>query len=130
MSKAGFLQSRARLVSSRFQTDNFTPALYNTAELAKKVGTIFRATLGDDKVHLQEPLMGGEDFSRYARENIPSFFFFLGTLPPERMKAMREGKSPPISLHSDLYYPTPEPSMRTGILSMSMTALHLLKAAP
>jgi hippurate hydrolase len=109
--------------------DNFTPALYNTAELAKKTSTVFRAALGADKVVLQEPLMGGEDFSRYGREGIPSFFFFLGTLPPERITAMRAGKAPPISLHSDLYYPVPEPSMRTGVLAMSLAALDLLKEA-
>src|SRR4029077_4223686 len=103
-------------------TDNFTPALYNTADLAKKTAAVFRATLGDDKVHQQEPLMGGEDFSRYIREGIPGFFFFLGTLSPQHIDAMRSGKAARISLHSDLYYPIPEPSIRTGALSMSMAA--------
>jgi hippurate hydrolase len=111
-------------------TDNFTPALYNTADLAKKTSGVFRAALGADKVILQEPLMGGEDFSRYIREGVPGFFFFLGTLPPDRIDAMRTGKAPPISLHSDLYYPIPEPSMRTGVLSMSLATLNLLKDVP
>jgi hypothetical protein len=43
---------------------------------------------------------------------------------------MRTGKAPPMSLHSDLFYPIPEPSIRTGVLTMSMAALHLLKQAP
>ena len=41
---------------------------------------------------LQEPLMGGEDFSRYGREGVPSFFFFLGTLPPDRVDGDEEGQ--------------------------------------
>jgi hippurate hydrolase len=129
ITKAAALGARAPEPVIRFEQDNYTPALYNTADLAKKTSNVFRGTLGADNVILQEALMGGEDFSRYAREGIPSFFFFLGTLPPERVNAMRLGKAPPISLHSDLYYPIPEPSMRTGVLSMSMAALNLLKEA-
>ena len=129
IAKAAALGAKAPEPVIRVDQDNFTPALYNTAELAKKTSNVFRATLGDDKVILQEPLMGGEDFSRYAREGIPSFFFFLGTLPPDRVAAMLKGTAASISLHSDLYFPVPEPSMRTGVLSMSMAALHLLKEA-
>ena len=129
IAKAACLGARAPEPMVRIDQDNFTPALYNNAELAKKTSNLFRATLGADKVILQEPLMGGEDFSRYGLEGIPSFFFFLGTLAPERITAMKTGKAPPISLHSDLYYPIPEPSIRTGVLSMSMAALSLLKEA-
>jgi amidohydrolase len=129
IAKAAALGAKAPEPVIKVHEENFTPALYNTADLAKKTSNVFRATLGADNVILQQPLMGGEDFSRYGREGIPSFFFFLGTLPPERVTAMKEGKAPPISLHSDLYYPVPEPSMRTGVLSMSMAALHLLKEA-
>jgi hippurate hydrolase len=129
IAKAAAIGARAPEPVVKVDQDNFTPALYNTAELAKKTSKVFRATLGADNVIQQEPLMGGEDFSRYAREGIPSFFFFLGTLPPERVTAMKQGKAPPISLHSDLYYPVPEPSMRTGVLAMSMAALDLLKEA-
>ncbi|MBI2806177.1 MAG: amidohydrolase [Planctomycetes bacterium] len=130
ITKAAAFAAKAPEPVVRIEQDNFTPALYNTVEVAKKTSKVFRAVLGDDKVHEQKPLMGGEDFSRYIREGVPGFFFFLGTLPPERVEAMRMGKAPPISLHSDLYYPVPEPSMRTGVMSMSMAALNLLKTAP
>jgi hippurate hydrolase len=129
IARAAALGAKAPEPVIKVDQDNFTPALYNTADLAKKASNVFRATLGADNVILQEPLMGGEDFSRYGREGIPSFFFFLGTLPPDRVEAMRKGKAAPISLHSDLYFPVPEPSMRTGVLSMSMAALHLLSEA-
>jgi amidohydrolase len=129
ITKAACVGARAPEPVIRIEQDNYTPALYNNAELAKKQAKVLKAALGSDNVHLQEALMGGEDFSRYAREGIPSFFFFLGTFPPERVDAMLKGKAPLISLHSDLYYPIPEPSFRTGVLSMSMAALNLLKEA-
>jgi hippurate hydrolase len=130
IAKAAALGAKAPEPVVTHQSENFTPALYNNAELAKKTSNVFRATLGADKVILQEPLMGGEDFSRYGLEGIPSFFFFLGTLPPERVSAMKTGRAAPISLHSDLYFPIPEPTIRTGVLGMSMAALSLLKEAP
>src|SRR5438034_5129662 len=66
IAKAAALGAKAPEPIIKVDQDNFTPALYNTAELAKKTSNVFRATLGADKVILQEPLMGGEDFSRYA----------------------------------------------------------------
>jgi hippurate hydrolase len=130
ITKAAAVGAKAPEPAIKIDQDNFTPALYNTADLAKKQSNVLRATLGADKVILQEPLLGGEDFSRYILEGVPGFFFFLGTLPPEQVAAMRTGKAPPMSLHSDLFYPIPEPSIRTGVLTMSMAALHLLKQAP
>ncbi len=127
ITKAAALGAKAPEPVVYFHTDNFTPALYNNVDLAKKTSNVFRATLGDDKVIQQEPLMGGEDFSRYIRAGVPGFFFFLGTLSPDHVAAMKTGKAPPISLHSDFYHPIPEPSMRTGVTAMSMAALNLLK---
>ena len=129
ITRAACVGARAPDPVIQIAIDNFTPALYNNAELAKKQAKVLKGALGADNVHLQEALMGGEDFSRYGREGIPSFFFFLGTFPPDRVEAMLKGKTPLISLHSDLYYPVPEPSFRTGVLSMSMAALHLLQEA-
>jgi amidohydrolase len=129
ITKAAAMAAKAPEPVVKVHVENFTPALYNTVDVAKKTSNVFRATLGTDKVIQQEPLMGGEDFARYLREGVPGFFFFLGTLPPDRVTAMKQGKAPPISLHSDLYYPIPEPSMRTGVTAMSMAALHWLKAA-
>lgn len=129
ITKAAALGARAPEPVITVLNDNFTPALYNNAALAKKTSNVFRATLGADNVIEQRPMMGGEDFSRFGLEGVPIFFYFLGTLPPERVDAMLKGKAPPISLHSDLFAPIPEPSMRTGILTMSMATLHLLKEA-
>jgi metal-dependent amidase/aminoacylase/carboxypeptidase family protein len=127
ITKAAALAAKAPEPVVYFHADNFTPALYNNVELAKKTSNVFRATLGEENVIQQEPLMGGEDFSRYIRAGVPGFFFFLGTLPPDRIAAMKTGKAPPISLHSDLYHPVPDPSIRTGVTAMSMAALNLLK---
>ncbi len=107
--------------------DNFTPALANDPALARKTTRLFRAALGVDKVHDGGLMLGGEDFSRYGREGIPSFFYFLGTMPPERIAAAQKGGEPLPSLHSEVYYPIPEPTIRTGVETMSLAALSLLR---
>jgi hippurate hydrolase len=101
----------------------FTPALMNDVALAHKTAALFREVLGADKVQERPPMMGGEDFARYGRgTGVPIFLFFVGTSPPEKVA---RGKPLP-SLHSDVYYPIYEPTIRTGVLTMSMAVLNLL----
>jgi hippurate hydrolase len=105
----------------------FTPALRNDVPLTRKTVSLFKEVLGADKVQERPPIMGGEDFSRYGRAGVPIFLYFLGTQAPERVaEASRAGARPLPSLHSDLFYPVPEPTLRTGVLTMSMAALNLL----
>jgi hippurate hydrolase len=106
----------------------FTPALVNDAKLTRKTVAMFREALGEQNV-LERPLvMGGEDFGRYGRDGgVPIFLYFLGTIAPERVaEAAKEGGKPLPSLHSDLYYPAPEPSIKTGVLTMSLAVLNLV----
>lgn len=111
------------------ELDDFTPAVFNDLELARRTTKLFRKIIGDDKVHLQGPLMGGEDFGRYGKEGIPIFLYFLGTMDPKQVAASRQGDPPLPSLHSDKYFPIMEPSIRNGVLSMAAAVLDLLKTA-
>jgi hippurate hydrolase len=105
----------------------FTPALVNEPALTRKTVALLKELLGVDKVHERPPMMGGEDFSRYGRAGVPIFMYFLGTQTPERVaEAAREGARPLPSLHSDLFYPVPEPTLKTGVLTMSEAVLNIL----
>jgi hippurate hydrolase len=107
--------------------EEFTPALVNDAKLTDRTVAVFKEVLGADRVRERRPVMGGEDFSRYGREGVPIFLFWLGTMPPGRVaEAAREGGAPLPSLHSALYHPVPEPSIKTGVLAMSMAVLNLM----
>jgi hippurate hydrolase len=71
--------------------------------------------------------MGGEDFSRYGlKTGVPIFLFWLGTVAPEKVAAARTSGTPLPSLHSALYAPVPEPSIRTGVTAMSLAVLELV----
>ena len=108
--------------------DEFTPKLENDPDLTKKTIDLFERVLGKDKIHPRPTIMGGEDFSRFGLNGeIPIFMYFLGSVPPERVAASkREGSKPLPGGHTDAYYPIPEPTIRTGVKTMSLAVLNLV----
>ncbi len=95
--------------------------------MTRKTVTALKQVLGEDKVVERPLVMGGEDFGRYGRDGgVPIFLYFLGTIAPERVQASTESGKPLPSLHSDLYYPVPEPSIKTGVLTMTTAVLNLM----
>jgi hippurate hydrolase len=127
IAKAAAQGARAPEPVVKVNLSEFTPALINHTGLTRNTVAVFKELLGKDKVHERPAVMGGEDFARYAQDNTPIFLYFLGTMPPEQVADSRkpEGKSLP-SLHSDHYFPVPKPSIRTGVLTMSLAVLNLL----
>jgi hippurate hydrolase len=107
--------------------DEFTPALVNESRLTQKTVALFKEVLGEDKVLERQPVMGGEDFGRFGRDGgVPIFLYFLGTIAPDRVaEAAKDGAAPLPSLHSDQYYPVPEPSIKTGVRTMSLAVMNL-----
>jgi metal-dependent amidase/aminoacylase/carboxypeptidase family protein len=130
IARAAAAGARAPEPVFRIDESLFTPALYNESALTRKNVALFKEVLGEDRVHERPPVLGGEDFSRYARngeKRIPVCLWFLGTVAPERVaESEKDGGTPLPSLHSDQYYPVPDPSLKTGVLTMSMAVLNLL----
>jgi amidohydrolase len=111
----------------KVDTTEFTPALHNDPALTKKITGVFREVLEAENVKERPPLMGGEDFSRYSQGKVPIFLYWLGTVDPKRVEeSAKEGGKPLPSMHSEFYAPVPEPSIRTGVLTMSRAVLELL----
>lgn len=103
--------------------DQFTPALVNDPELTQATVQALREVLGADRVHERPMSLGGEDFSRYVLAGVPGCYFFLGSVPPEKIEAAKNG-GPPLALtHTDSYFPIPEPTIKTGVLTMTATLL-------
>jgi hippurate hydrolase len=104
----------------------FTPALINDPELTRRMVPVLQEVLGKDRVHERPMSMGGEDFSQYGRAGVKTFYYWLGSVPLEQWAAaQREGARPLPPTHSDAYFPTPEPTIRTGVLTMSMALLNV-----
>ena len=108
--------------------NEFTPATFNNPELTRRLTGVFKTWLGEGNVIPRKPVMGGEDFSRYGRteDKIPICIFWLGAVNPEVVRdSLKAGKSLP-SLHSSLFAPAPEPTIKTGVTTLTAAALELL----
>lgn len=104
-----------------------TPSLWNDEDLAARLHPVLRRVVGDDNVTDAEPSMGGEDFSRYGRAGVPILMIRLGAVDGERLKRYEQlGQIPP-SLHSPLFYPDVEDTLKTSVPAMSEAAIELLK---
>lgn len=125
----GVPESLAPIIDVR---DEYTPATWNDPELTRRQKKVFEALLGADKVHKREPMMGGEDFGRYGREEprVPILLFRLGSVTKEAIETPdpKTGMRP--SLHTAFYKPETEPTIRTGVKAMTAAALELLKPPP
>lgn len=127
IAKAVAMSARAPEPTVTVDPGEFTPALVNDRDLTRRTVGLFRQVLGESAVEERPPVMGGEDFSRYGREGVPIFMYWLGTISNERLaESQREGGKPLPSMHSDQFAPVPEPTIRTGVLTMTQAVLNLL----
>ncbi len=108
--------------------EHYTPAVYNDPELTTRARRVFARLLGKEGVMDRPPSMGGEDFGRYSRDlGVPGLLYRLGAVSQARWADHLRGEGEPLpSLHSSRFAPDPEPTLRTGMRSMSALALELL----
>jgi hippurate hydrolase len=90
--------------------------------------SLFREVLGKDNVVEREMSMGGEDFSQFVRAGVTGFYFHIGCSAPERVAAAKKGGRPLSPAHSDGFAPVPEPTIKTGVLAMTMAVLNEMGA--
>lgn len=127
IAKAAALGARAPEPVVTTRGESFTPALINEKELTVKLTALFKDVLGPERVHERPMSMGGEDFSQFTRAGLRTFYWHLGTADPVAFaEAKKPGGKALANTHSPYYAPVPEPTLRTGVLTMSMAVLELM----
>jgi hippurate hydrolase len=125
--KSAAAGARAPEPEVRVNLDEFTPATFNESKLTRRTAEVFRQVLGSENVRDRRPVMGAEDFGRYSEGGVPIFMYFLGTIPQDRYEASLKPGGPMLpGMHTDSYAPLPEPSIRTGVRTMSLAVMNLL----
>ncbi|MEK6279772.1 MAG: amidohydrolase [Acidobacteriota bacterium] len=108
--------------------DSWVASTYNNPELTERLAAVFAKALGQGNVERTPPAMVAEDFGYLSLEQkIPATLFWLGAVDPARMKANKETGAPLPSLHSPLFAPLPETTLRTGVKAMTSAVLDLMK---
>ncbi|MBD0370475.1 MAG: amidohydrolase [Pyrinomonadaceae bacterium] len=102
---------------------------YNDPKLTERLSGIFARTLGAQNVIAYPPAMVGEDFGRFGLEGnqIPTTLFWVGAADASKVEESKRTGKPLPSLHSPLFAPLPEPTIRTGVKAMTSAVLELMK---
>ncbi len=104
------------------------PAVHNDPALVSRVTASMKQVINEKRIELAKPMMGGEDFARYSLDGeIPSAFFWLGVVDPQRIASAQSDGLPLPSGHSPFYQIMPAPAIHTGVLAMTCAILDLLK---
>lgn len=110
-----------------FIEPDYTPSTYNEPALAAKAAAAIADVIGAENIDQVDPVMGGEDFSQYGRTdaNIPGLIFWVGAVEPGKWQAAQDSALGLPSLHSPFFAPDYEPTIETGVKSMTASALAL-----
>ncbi|HEV2818384.1 MAG TPA: amidohydrolase [Allosphingosinicella sp.] len=123
---AGIAEDRMPTVTVR--DAEFTPATVNTDALTQSTAALFRSHFGEARVERSQPVMGGEDFSRYhlADPRIESLIFWVGGVPRARWDAVQGDVARLPSLHSPFWAPEAETVIATATEAMTVAAMGVL----
>lgn len=123
----GVPEDRAPIVKA--SDTEVTPAMYNDPKLTEREAAALKKGLGSDNVVEKPPVMGSEDFGQFGLEGhqIPTFMFMVGAIDTDRIASSQKTGVPLPSLHSSLFWPVPEPTIRTGVKAMTVAVLELMK---
>jgi len=123
----GVPEDRAPIV--KVSETEVTPATYNDPPMTARVAAAMKSALGAENVVAVEPVMGSEDFGLLGLEGhqIPTMMFRVGAIDTERLAKSKNGGAPLPSLHSSLFWPAPDLTIRTGVRAMSVAVLELMK---
>ncbi|SBV33297.1 Peptidase M20D, amidohydrolase [uncultured Sphingopyxis sp.] len=123
---AGIPEDRMPVVS--VQKDEYTPATFNTPEFTEGMAAFLKTNFGDERVVKMPPVMGGEDFGRFGREDksIKSLIIWVGGVPqPEYDAAKKEGRTLP-SLHSPFWAPDAPAVISTATEALTAMTMKLM----
>jgi amidohydrolase len=105
-----------------------TGSTYNEPQLVDRLVAVFKQALGEENVVKMPPMMASEDFGYFSLDQkIPATIIWLGASDPAKVKQSRESGVALPGLHSALFAPVPEPTLRTGVKATTSAVLELMK---
>lgn len=97
------------------ETSSNTEAVYNDPELTLRVAAAARAAMGAGQVVEMPAQMGGEDFSQFGLAGVRSVLLHVGAVDAAKLKESEKTGVPVPSVHSPLWAPVPEPTIKAAI---------------
>jgi hippurate hydrolase len=102
-------------------------SMYNDPKLSTRVAAALAAALGNENVVDGQPVMTAEDFGLLGTAaGAPSVQIWVGATEPTRFAAARSSGERLPGLHSPLFAPDRERTLRTGTVTLTTAALEVL----
>lgn len=123
---AGLPGDRAPIV--KVSETEVTTATYNDPQLTERLASVLTKEMGKENVVKSPAIMSSEDFGYLSLDQqIPTAYFFVGASDPAKLRLSKaEGVSLP-SLHSALFAPLPEATLRAAVKAMTVAVLELMR---
>ena len=123
---AGIPDDRMPVVS--VEKDEYTPATFNTPQFTEEMASYLKSRFGEQRVTQLPPVMGGEDFGRFSREDkdIKSLIIWVGGVPEAEYDAAQKEGRPLPSLHSPFWAPDALAVISTATEALTAMAMKLM----
>jgi hippurate hydrolase len=112
------------------ETKSNTDAVYNDPELTKRMVAAARAALGADQVVEMPAQMGGEDFSQFGLAGVRAVLLHVGAVDAEKLEASRKSGVPVPGVHSPLWAPERQLTIKAAIGAETAILMDLLSGKP
>jgi amidohydrolase len=124
---AGLPPDRAPIVT--VIASESSPPLYNDPALSARVRAALVGALGQANVIDAKPVTPSEDVGNFGLDGhqIPVTYYWLGAMNPEKFQAAAAAGRQLPGPHNSHFEPDPEPTLATGVRSMTAVALALLQ---
>ena len=109
------------------ETKSNTDAVYNDPELTQRMVAAARAALGADRVVEMPAQMGGEDFSQFGLAGVRAVLLHVGAVDAANLEDSRRSGVPVPGVHSPLWAPVREPTIKAAISAETAILMDLLK---
>lgn len=101
-------------------------ATYNDPELTRREVEVLKRILGDSNVVEIPPKMVFEDFAEYALAGVTATIFYVGTTEPAKWATARQSGTILPGLHSPLWAPDREPTLKTAVMAETAMLMDLM----
>jgi hippurate hydrolase len=104
-------------------------SLVNDPEMTKRATAALTRELGSQQLRDLPPEMASEDFSEFQRAGVPTLMLRVGAVEPTKYAAaMKSGQELP-SLHSPVFAPDREPTIKAAAAAEVVTLRELMPSA-
>ena len=101
-------------------------AMVNDADLTRRLAGVLERELGKERVVDLPAQMASEDFSLFPQNGIPSVMLQIGSVEPDRFAAAKAAGTQLPSLHSPLFAPDRERTIKTAIAAEMISLRELM----